>query len=274
MTNKMAVLAVLVSLLLLCGAMGAVWAQGAGFDINWDNQTVGSALEQLQRAFGIQYNLPGDLANKRVTVHRQNVTVAEAIQELAKAAGVRVMTDPNGSFVFQAAQAPAAAQPAWGQQPQNPWAALGATGYGAPPMPQRPGTPWVQPQVPGAAVPGMTTPGMQPGMGMQQPGMQMTPFGGQLNPEDLTLRILELNQMSPELAAMLFGGSAIYDQSGGGGGQGGYGQGGYGRNQGRNQGYDQGYGRNQGYDRGRDRGYNQGGYDQNRSSRSSRSSRW
>jgi len=272
MTKKQVVWVVLAGLLLLCGAVGSVWAQGARFDINWDNQTVGSALEQLQRAFGIQYNLPGDLADKRVTVHRRNVTVAEAIQELAKAAGLRVMTDPNGTFIFQAAQAPAAAQPAWGQQPQNPWAALGATPYGGAPMPQRPGQPWVQPQLPGAAVPGMPAqPGM--GMGMQQPGMLATPFGAQLNPEDMTLRVLELNRMSPELAAMLFGGQAIYDE--GGGGDSGYGSSGYGSSGYGSSGYGSSSGRDRGYDR--DRGYNSG-YDNDsrssRSSRSDRSSRW
>ena len=120
-----------VVILLLVGGMAAVHAQEATFDINWDNQTLSAALQQLARAFNVQYNLPGELADKRVTIHRKGVTVGQAMQELAKAAGVRVITDPNGVYVFQAATtggtggagggtiaAPAAAV--------NPWAAGGA----------------------------------------------------------------------------------------------------------------------------------------------------
>jgi len=239
--------------LLLLGVGALAWGQTPTFDLNWDNQTVGAALEQLQRAFGVQYTLPTDLAGNRVTVHRNGVTLAQAMQELATAAGIRVVSDPSGKYVFQAVQQaqPAGTQTAgWSQyQPANPWATQGG-GYGAAPAPMRPGQPTgVQPTAGAAtgmpAMPGM--PGGLPGgaggmMGGGTAGGFVTMANGQqgimtmggqvVDPSEVALRVLELQSLSPELVAALFGGTAVYDQSSStGGSSGGYGNtggGGYG----------------------------------------------
>lgn len=241
-------IALIAALCLVLGFSTFVWAQG--IDLQFDDQPLGSALRALQQAYGVQYNLPGDLANKRVTVHQTVNSVAAAVQALAAAAGVRAIPDPNtGTFIFRAAQAPGA--PGATAAPPNPWAGTAPTAGGVGPVPPtRPGMPTIPPSMPSVgpgAAPG--TPGATAG----QPGMLTTPYGTVLDPKDLTLRVLELNYLNPELVAMLFGGFAVYDISSTGGGYGGgYGGGGYGSS-----GY--GYGSS---------GY---GYDTGRSSRSSRS---
>lgn len=171
--------------LLLVGAAGALWAQETTFDINWDDQTLGAAMQQLQRAFNVQYNLPGDLAGKKVTIHRQGVTVAQAVQELAKAAGIRVITDPNGAYVFQ----PAAAAGGGGgvvaapRQATNPWAVGGAAV--AAPVPTRPGTATVPT---GGAYGAATTPGTTAPGGAVIYGASGQP----INVADLVLRVIKL----------------------------------------------------------------------------------
>ncbi len=246
-------IALLVTLGLVLGLSTFVWAQG--IDLQFDDQPLGAALRALQQAYGVQYNLPGELANKRVTVHQTVNSVAAAVQALAAAAGVRAIPDPNtGSFLFRAAQAPGA--PGTTAAPANPWAGTAPAAGGMGPVPPtRPGMPSIPPSMPGTA-PG-AAPGAfpgTPGATAGQPGMLTTPYGTVLDPKDLTLRVLELNYLNPELVAMLFGGFAVYDISSTGG-YGGYGGGGYGSS-----GY--GYGSS---------GYGSSGYGGGRSSRSSRS---
>ncbi|NLO73067.1 MAG: hypothetical protein GX100_03010 [candidate division WS1 bacterium] len=199
--------------LLLVGAAGALWAQETTFDINWDDQTLGAAMQQLQRAFNVQYNLPGDLAGKKVTIHRQGVTVAQAVQELAKAAGIRVITDPNGAYVFQ----PAAAAGGGGgvvaapRQATNPWAVGGAAV--AAPVPTRPGTATVPT---GGAYGAATTPGTTAPGGAVIYGASGQP----INVADLVLRVIPIYHIGGDLIAEIFGGGVIYniEVTGGGGG--------------------------------------------------------
>jgi len=259
------VTAPIVVLSLLVGLSSLVWAQG--IDLQFDDQPLGSALRALQQAYGVQYNLPGDLANKRVTVHQTVNSVAAAVQALAAAAGVRAIPDPNtGTFIFRAAQAPGA--PGVTAAPANPWAGTAPSAGGMGPVPPtRPGMPNIPPSTPGMG-PGLT-PGAPGAAAGGQPGMLTTPYGTVLDPKDLTLRVLELNYLNPELVAMLFGGFAVYDISSTGG-AGGYGGGGYGSSGYGSSGY--GYGTDRS-SRGRDYyGGSSYGYDSGRSSSRSLSS--
>lgn len=249
--NHMLFAAVVV--LLLVSGLTALQAQEATFDINWDNQTLSAALQQLARAFNVQYNLPGELADKRVTIHRKGVTVAQAMQELAKAAGVRVITDPNGVYVFQAVATGGGGGAMGGgggtvappTAAVNPWAAGGAAV--AAPAPTRPGVAAVQPATGGFGGFGATA--AAPAATGGTYGNTLIGANGQpINPADLVFRILTPNRINPELVAMLFGGFAVYDISsgGGGGGGGGYG-GGYGsQSGGRSRNSNSGYGNNSG----------------------------
>jgi len=208
-----------------------VWAQG-NIELQFDDQPLGVAMRALGQAYGVQYSVPTDMANKRVTVHQTVDSVAAAVQALAKAADVRAMQDPNtGSFMFQAKTAAgtgAGTGTSFGAgATRNPWATAPT---GTVPTPYRAGQPGIQPAVPGGA-----TPGGAPGTaGATGAGMFTTPFGTQLDIKDLTLRVLETTYLNPELASIIFGGQAIYDisstSSGGGYGGGGTGNNTYGNN--------------------------------------------
>ncbi len=215
-------------------SVGVVWAQNA-IELQLDDQPLGEAMRSLQQAYGVQYNLPADLARTKVTVHQTVNSPAAAVQALARAANVRALQDPNtGAFVFQA-QGAAGTGTGGGTSfgtgtTRNPWA---TTPTGAAPTPWRPGGATV-PAAPGAGGTGMPGAPGAAGAGAA-PGTFVTQYGTTLNIKDLVLRVLETTYINPELVALLYGGGAIYDISGMSGG--GYGGGGYGGGYGNTGGY-------------------------------------
>ncbi|HEY3397109.1 MAG TPA: hypothetical protein VGM19_05550 [Armatimonadota bacterium] len=217
MNKRMAILAMAVWLMI--GWASTALAQDQGINLDFEDQPLGVALRALKQVYGLQYSIAPDLANKRVTVHQQVANVQEAVQELAKAAGIGVLVDPSGGVRFQAAGA-AGTGTGTGQTAASPWAGTGtgSTVAQAPPA-WRPGQGNVQPQVPGAAAGAAARPG-QPGAtgSALAPGQFQTPYGTVLNVQDLTLRVVDVTYIGPDLLAALFGGNAIYDQSSTGGG--------------------------------------------------------
>jgi len=225
----------LVMVVMVVGVVGVGYAQQQGrFSVQWKDITVVDALAAMQRQFGIQYVLPGELGPRRVTLALTDVTPIEALQKICSAAGL-VAINENGVWHIQEA-----AQRQTGGRAYRPGAAAGAT---AGPAPYRPAPPGVNVgSAYGATQPGVT--GTQPlalgtGATTSAEGTTRT-----YSPEDMVFRTIPLGFVDPYLVSSMFGGG-IVGGGGGGYGQGGYGQGGYG-------GYGQG-----GYSRG---GYGQGGY--------------
>ena len=260
-SRKYVFMAVLVTLsLLLLGA--SAWAQGGQqqtINVQWNDQPLGVALQQLQQAYGIRYSLPGEVANARVTASLQGVTVAQALQELARAANVRMLVDPNsGTYVFQSQQGAGVTNSPPGQI--NPWATAAGGAMGGIAGPLRPGALGVQPQV-GYAGQGGIMP--QAGVGVPGTGVVSGLYSGLVGADgqpissgDLVIRVLKVNYISPELIAVLFGGSAIYDQSGGNSGNSGYGNNNSGYGNSNNNGYNNNNGNS-------NNGYNNNGYNNN-----------
>jgi len=206
MTKHRVFTGLLLSLLLVGATATLAPAQNATFSINWDDITLGDALRMLQGQFGIQYILSGDAGSQRVTIHRDNVTLQDVVGDLATAAGVRVLVDPNGVYVFQPGTSEGAE--VYAQYPASPFA---ANPYGAgAPLPTRPGEATVQAQVSGTGYP--TTAGQPGATGYGQQGL-VTASGRVIDPADLTLRILELNYLNPAFIASMFGGS-VYEDTG------------------------------------------------------------
>ncbi len=191
----------------------AVAQGGQGFTVEWDNTTVKSALEALKRQFGINYVLAAELGEKRITASVTVRSAQEAVQAIAKAAGLTAVND-NGTWRIREARE------GGGPRPQTGGRALGVTALGA----ARP-------------MPTATRP-MVPGLGTGQPAAVATPGGlgtgvpGTPGAEaaEMILRFVELRFINPYMAVSLFGGYAISEEEfrgGYGGGGGGYG-GGYG----------------------------------------------
>ncbi len=225
------------SVVMVVGLTTSGAAQGqARFSVQWKDITVADALAALQRQFGIQYVLPSDLGKKRATLALDDVTPAQAMQQILNAAQLAAVND-NGVWNIRAlAQAPAGgrtyrvaptavAPPApfrAGPQSVNVGAAFGtASAYGA---------------APSTATAGFGVAGMQ-----------------QYSPQDFVFRIIPLKFIDPYDVLQIFGGTTVGggDGGGGGGGYGGgsYGGGGYGGGRG-------GYGGGRGGGRG-----GRGGYD-------------
>jgi len=92
MRTRVCGLIVAVAVLVL--SAGLVWAQNP-IELQLDDQPLGEAMRSLQQAYGVQYNLPADLAKTKVTVHQTVNSPAAAVQALARAANVRALQDPS-----------------------------------------------------------------------------------------------------------------------------------------------------------------------------------
>ncbi len=203
-------------LVILVLVQGAALAQGyQRFSVDWRDVTVKSALEILQRQFGINYMLPGELGDKRITVSLTDKTPEEAVQAIAKAAGLTAFYD-NGVWNIRESGA------AGGPQPQT-----GARS-GVVPQPMALGAP--------RTMPAPTRPGPL-GLGSGQPttsaltGMAGTRTGTtETEVAEMIMRFVQLSYMNPYMAVGLFGGFAVSEEDYRGmyGGGGGYGGGGYG----------------------------------------------
>ena len=234
MRGRIRLVALVIAVLTLSSAL--VWADG--IELQFDDQPLSMALKSLQQAYGIQYQLPGQMGSKRVTVHQNVDSVQSAVQALAAAANLKVLLDPNTNvYQFSEQNAPGAGQGA------GTAFGGGGTGFGgrtrsnpfqpqtsAPiPVPYRSGGSNVQPEVPGST----TTPGAPgaPGAaGKSAPGTFTTAAGTVIELKDTVFRIIEPEYLNPDLVvSQIFNSSqAIYDTTmmndiGGSSGSGGYG---------------------------------------------------
>ena len=243
-------LVVVVMLVMVLGmpATGAAQEQPR-FSVQWEDITIAAALAALQRQFGIEYVLPSDLGNERVTLALTDRTPVEAVQQVLSAAQLTGVNDNGVWHVRKIAQVPA------GERTYRPSATAPAAVATGAPAPYR-----VGPQ--GVNV-GAAFGAPQPAFGAPQPAFgatwAATAAGGPLGlqqyaPEDLVFRIIPLKFVDPWVVTAMFGGYAVGGAESGGG----YDD------------YDDGYG---GGRRGSSRDGGYGDYGDSRGSSRSRSSR-
>jgi len=200
-------------------AIGYAQQDGGQFSVQWKDITVADALAALQRQFGIQYALSGELSSRRITLSLDNVTPVQALQQILSTAQLTAVNENGVWRIREVAQAET------GGRTYRPGSAVGVA---ARPTPYRPTPAGVN--VGGAGGLGMTGPGSgMPGMSMGlQPGTTglggtgLTTLGTQqtlrtYSPEDMIFRIIPLKFIDPYIVADMFGGGIV------GGGGGGYG---------------------------------------------------
>ncbi len=239
------VLVSIVVLVMVAGLVGVGYGQQEGrFSVQWKDITVADALAALQRQFGIQYVLSGEIGSRRITLALSDVTPVEALRQILSAAELTAVNDGGVWHVREVAQVQA------GGRAYRPGATAGAV---ARPAPYRP-----TPQ--GVAVGGAYGATQTGGVGTQPlaGGRTSMTMAGQntieeISLEDMVFRTVPLRFVDPYLVTSIFGGSVVGGSSGGQGGGYGGSRGGYGSSRG---GYGQG-----GYGQG---GYSSGGYGSSR----------
>jgi len=238
-------------------AIGYAQQDEARFSVQWKDTPFADVLAALQRQFGIQYVVSGELGSRPVTLALTDVTPVQALQKILSAADLTAVNEDGVWHIREGAQA------ATGGRTYRPTTVGGAM---VQPAPYRPAPPGVN--VGGAGGSAMPRPGgtMAGGPMGLQPGAAgfgtsgLTTLGTQqtYSLEDMVFRIIPLRFVDPYIVTQMFGGGTVGGQSGGGGGyggggyggsRGGYGGGGYGGYSGGGYGGSGGYG-----------GYGGGGY--------------
>ena len=211
------------------------------FSVQWKDIAVADVLAALQRQFGIQYVLPSDLGNKRVTLSLTDATPVKAMQEILNAAQLTAVNEDGVWRIRALAQAPAGGR----TYRATPTAAIPTAV--APPAPFRVGPQSVNIGAGFGATPAYGALPTTAATGFGTAGMQ------QYSPGDFVFRIIPLKFIDPYTVMEIFGGTAVGgDESRGGGSggrSGGYGDDRYNRDRDR---YDRDRDRDR-YDRDRDR---------------------
>ncbi len=212
--------------MVLIAGNNSVRAQ-ARANFQWDGVAVKDALAALNRQFQLNYSLPNEVGQRKITASLVNAAPEEAFRTILDAANLTAVNDGGVWRIRDKPQRAAAGQRTWPQQTQSTW---GQPGMAAP-------VPFRQP-------PGQ----VQLGAGAQA---QAAEIPEQWDPKNCVMRIIPLKSINPWLVVDIFGGIGLSEEDytgGGGGGGGGYGGSGgssrdYGRggsNQGGRGGYDQG----------------------------------
>ena len=239
-------------------AIGYAQQDDGRFSVQWKDAPVAEVLATLQRQFGMQYVVSGELGSRSVTLALTDKTPVEALQDVLSATDLAAVNENGVWHIREVAQAAA------GGRPYRPTATGGVM---AQPAPYRPAPPGVN--VGGAVAmprPGGTVSGgvmgMQPGgAGFGASGLAATGTLQTYSLEDMVFRIIPLKFVDPYIVTQMFGGGIVGGQSSGG--YGGSSRGGYGNDRGRSS-YDRG---RSSYDRGSS-SYDRGGssYDRGGSS--------
>ncbi len=244
--SKLAVICAISGLLVLATVPPSQAQQGANFQ--WDGVAVKDALSALSRQYQINYSLPDELGQKKISASLVNATPQEALRTILDAANLTAVND-GGVWRIREKAERGGGERAWPQQqglPQPVYGGAGAAGYQQP-------VPFRQPPSQ-----------VERGVGA---AAEQAAIPEEWDVRNWVTRIIPIRFVDPWLLVDIFGGTAVSEESSGGG-YGGYsGRGGYDRG-----GYDRGYDRG-GYDRGGyDRGYDRGRSSYDRGSDRGRSS--
>jgi len=199
--------------MILCGlAVSGAMAteQAATFSIDWADQPLSVVLTTLNKHFGVNYVLPAELGNLRVSANLLNVTPERALRTVVAKAGLLAQLR-NGTWMISSPNPTVATPAVYAQFPGMPGMGGGGT-MGMGPDPSRPG---------GLGMPGT---GGTLGVGRDRTSRfgAMTGTGGyqqdQQGPRNY--QVVPLKRIDPALVADIFGGSVIWGTSGGSGGYG------------------------------------------------------
>jgi len=79
-------------------AIGYAQQDGGQFSVQWNDVTVADALAALQRQFGIQYALSGELSSRRITLSLDNVTPVQALQQILLLPSTKMVSGAYGKL--------------------------------------------------------------------------------------------------------------------------------------------------------------------------------
>jgi len=213
-------IALLAAIAVSCLACGAALAADATFSIDWANQPLSVVLDTLNKHFGVNYVLPAELGNRKVSANLMNVTPERALKTVVTKAGLLAQLR-SGTWMISAPQAGPAVANAYAQMGPEMGGPGGFPGMVAPPDPSMAG--------------GLGAPGMGAGFGGGRTG-RTGRFGGQAGTQSTqeqegprNYQIVPVRRIDPALVADIFGGDVIYG-GGSDSGSSSSGSSGYGRN--------------------------------------------
>ncbi len=197
----------LVLSMILCGLVisGAMATdEPATFSIDWADQPLSVALTTLNKHFGVNYVLPAELGNLRVSANLLNVTPERALRTVVAKAGLLAQLR-NGTWMISSPNPTVATPAVYAQMPGMP--GMGPGGMMGP-NPSNPA--------------GLGRPGTGGTLGVGRDRTSrfgaMTGTSGyqqdQQGPRNY--QVVPLKRIDPALVADIFGGSVIWGTSGGG----------------------------------------------------------
>lgn len=195
---------------LVVGVLGTGVALAADpavtFSIDWTNESLAVVLGTLNKHFGINYVLPAELGNLRVSANLLNATPERALRTVVAKAGL-VAQLRSGTWMISSPNPTVATPVAYAQMPGMP--GMGMEGPGGGMMGVDPSSPM-----------GLGMPGMGGGLGAGRG--RSSRFGAMGTSTRSTLeeegprnyQVVPVRRIDPALVADIFGGDVIYGDSG------------------------------------------------------------
>ena len=218
--TKLAVGFIVVAIALILGHLPA-GAQEPQANFQWDGVRVKDALAALSRQFQLNFVLPDELGERKITASLVNASPDKAFRTILDAANLTAVDD-GGVWRVRDKPEPGASRRAapqpFGAGPQPVWGAPQPAGgrqfpMGQPPSPFR--------QMP---------PQVQRGIGAEAGAAEAGEIPEEWDTKNWVMRVIPIKFVNPYLLGEIFGGYAVTEESYRGGGGGGYGgqSGGYG----------------------------------------------